>query len=72
MHARERVWLRDGNGIHATSAVPPAVWHGERGCVIGPFSSAEIARLFLRAHRARQGTARVFPARSAYFVDMRA
>lgn len=72
MNVRDRVWIRDGDGVHASSAVPPAVWHGEHGCVIGPFSSAESARVFLRAHRARPGSAHVFPARSAYYVDMRA
>ncbi|HKI57424.1 MAG TPA: hypothetical protein VKB31_09760 [Trueperaceae bacterium] len=70
MHVRESVWLRDAEGIHETSAISPAAWHGERGCVVGPFSSAQIARIFLQYRRCASRTARVFPARSAYYVEM--
>lgn len=70
MHVGDRVWLRNEDGIHVTSIVPPAAWNGKAGCVIGPFSCAENALIYLRLHRTPAASARVFPSGPAFFVSV--
>lgn len=70
MGPRERVWLRDEQGVHVAAAVPPAVWRGERGCIVGPFTSAQCARTFLFLRNGGRGGARVFPSGSAFYAEM--
>ena len=70
MGPHERVWIRDERGVHAAAAVPPAAWSGERGCVVGPFSNAQCARTFLFLRFRGRGGARIFPAGSAFYVEM--
>lgn len=70
MRPRDHVWLRDDQGVHVAAVVPPAAWRGERACVVGPFSNAQCARTFLMLRNGRRGGARVFPAGSAFYVEM--
>lgn len=70
MDPRERVWLRDEQGVHVTAAIPPAAWRGERGCVVGPFTNAQCARTFLLLRLGGRGPTRIFPSGAAFFVEM--
>ncbi len=67
---RERVWLRDERGVHATVAVPPGAWRDDRPAIVGPFSNARCAQAFVALRARGPGAARVFPAKSAYFVEL--
>lgn len=69
MDSRERVWIRDAQGVHASAVVPPAAWRQQRACIVGPFSNAQSARAFLLLRRPAGG-ARVFPAGSAFYVEI--
>lgn len=69
MDSRERVWIRDARGVHATAVVPPPAWRQQRACIVGPFSNAQSARAFLLL-RHPGGGARVFPAGSAFYVEI--
>lgn len=70
MDSRERVWIRDAQGVHATAVVPPAAWRQQRGCVVGPFSNAQSARAFLLLRLRGGSGSRVFPAGSAFYVEI--
>jgi hypothetical protein len=39
--------IDDASGIHAMSVSSPNLWHGEIGCVVGPFSSLDVAQTYL-------------------------
>lgn len=70
MESSERVWVRDARGVHAAAVVPPAAWCQQRGCFVGPFSNAQSARAFLLLRHRGPGGTRVFPAGSAFYVEI--
>ena len=40
--------VRNPSGIQFRLPVSPSSWHGQAGCIVGPFSSSDIAQYFTR------------------------
>lgn len=43
------VLVIDASGMRSYEPVPPNCWQGQVDCVVGPFSSREVAQYFARA-----------------------
>lgn len=77
-HGRSRrVYLRGSDGATRTlPAVAPNRWHGEVGCVVGPFSYSAVAQYFADRHvdigRYQSFRLVVRPYRDAWYVEVRA
>jgi hypothetical protein len=46
------IWVNGQSGIHMQNTILPNRWQGEAGCVIGPFSSQHVAKMFAMTHAA--------------------
>ena len=44
----DRIWIQDANGYQTIEPRLPNCWQGEADCVVGPFSSQDVARQFIR------------------------
>jgi hypothetical protein len=68
-----RVAIKQGAGLVFLEPISPSNWHGETGCVIGPFSSREITEYFLvkvmHLHQGRP-TPRVFAEGYNWYIEL--
>lgn len=43
----QTLWVEDASGRHRANVSSPNLWRGETDCVVGPFSSLEVAQTYL-------------------------
>lgn len=66
--------LNDESGIHLRYPLLPNCWQGETDCIVGPFSSQEVATYFAgyasEFGQYERFTYKVFPKRDAWYVEI--
>lgn len=73
--ATTTIWLKDEANGHPVSVILPNVWQGECECVVGPFSSRDVARRFAgfgEDFGHFELCERVFAHRDAWYIEVSA
>ena len=70
-----RVWIKNGAGTQPHTPTLPNCWQGETNCIIGPFSSKNVAEYFAQANEETRYDSimkRIFPNGDAWYVEVAA
>lgn len=67
------LYVRQGEVLREIPVVVPNKWSGEKGCLVGPFSSKEVAKAFAEIYApmfARLEDEPLFARRDSWFVTV--
>jgi hypothetical protein len=68
----DKITIKHGNSFHAYDPIVPAHWHGEVNCVIGPFSSQQVAEYYAKVvvdFGQLEVSQRIFANRDAWYIE---
>lgn len=73
--ANRSIWIHDEAGVRLLQPTLPNCWHGEVNCIVGPFSSKNIAEYFAKASvdfsHCNAIMESIFPSGDAWYVEVK-